>query len=133
MIKYRLVGALLWLTVALTACGGTNSGANDAAGNAAPGTPTAHMSTTTFDPPSTTIQTGNSLTLVADTFAPHVISNGTWAQGTAKPGREPGAPEVTELKIDGNGSGTIGPFTTAGTFQFYCTIHPDMNLSVVVQ
>jgi plastocyanin len=27
----------------------------------------------------------------------------------------------------------IGPFTTAGTFKFSCTVHPGMNLTVMIQ
>ena len=38
--------------------------------------------------------------------------------------REPGAPQVKDVQINGSSSQTIGPFTAAGTFKFYCTIHP---------
>ena len=32
-----------------------------------------------------------------------------------------------------SGSLKIGPFTTAGIFHIYCTIHRGMNLTIVVQ
>jgi plastocyanin len=107
--------------------GGSGTSANTA------GNPVAHMDNTVFIPPAVTIKTGESLTLTADTFVPHYISNGTWDNGTARPAREAGAPEVTELHINGNESAAIGPFTTAGTYQFYCTIHPKMNLAVTAE
>jgi plastocyanin len=79
------------------------------------------------------IKKGKSITLVADTAMLHIIANGTWDNGTAKPAIEPGALVVKDVQLNGNGSVVIGPFPTAGTFKLYCTIHPDMNLTVVVQ
>ena len=86
-----------------------------------------------FSPSSMTIKPGESISLVKNTPVPPIIANGTWKGHSAQPARAPGAPEVTHLQIDGNRSETIGPFNTAGTFALYCTIHPDMNLTVVVE
>lgn len=134
MIKQWLVLILsIAATIALAACGSAQGGSGNApAGPADGGGPVARMGNTTFDPPSAAIRAGQSLTLAADTFVPHVIANGTWQDGRAKPMREPGAPAVSELNIPGNGSGTVGPFAQAGTYQLYCTIHPNMNLTVQV-
>ncbi len=60
-------------------------------------------------------------------------ANGTWENGTAQPTREGGAPVVKDVNIGGNSSATIGPFTTAGTFKLYCTVHAGMNLTVIVE
>src|SRR5215208_2061937 len=101
----------------LAACGSTS----DQGGSASTGTPAGsvvHMDNAVFKSTSATVQKGQSLTLIADTFAPHVIANGSWQGGQPKPAREPGAPVVNELHISGNDSGAIGPFSTAGTFQF---------------
>jgi plastocyanin len=144
MMKYYLARLLLCSVVAVTlaACGGAGAGSNNPSGSNNPAGSsdivavtgnTVHMSTTEFVSPSVSIAQGTSLTMVADTFVPHFLSNGTWENGTAKPAREPGAPELEKVHIDGNSSGAIGPFTTAGTFQIYCTIHPGMNLTVAVQ
>jgi plastocyanin len=73
------------------------------------------------------------VTLISDGGTLHIIANGTWENGIAKPGRSPKAPEVKNMQINGNSSGTIGPFASAGAFKLYCTIHPGMNLTVVVQ
>jgi plastocyanin len=52
--------------------------------------------------------------------------------GVAKPAKEPGAPTVNNLQINGNNA-QIGPFNTAGTFHIYCSIHPGMNLTITVK
>jgi plastocyanin len=92
-----------------------------------------HMNDTNFVQPSVTIKKGESITLVADTLVGHTISNGLWDNGTPKPVRESGAPLVDNVSVGGNSSAIIGPFVNAGTFKLYCTIHPGMNLIVIVQ
>lgn len=92
-----------------------------------------HMNDTNFAQASITIQKGERMTLIDDAFSPHIVANGTWENGTAHSAREPGAPLVKDVQINGTGSQVIGPFTTAGTFKFYCSIHTGMNLTVVVQ
>ena len=128
----RLVPALLaicllaMLTIMITACtGGTAGSGNDKN--------TVHMNDTDFVQSSITIKKGESLTLVDDSAAVHVIENGTWDRnGTPKPNREQGAPTV-DAQINGGDSKTFGPFNTAGTFQLYCTVHNGMNLTVIVK
>jgi plastocyanin len=120
-------------TAILAACGSASGQVGSTPAGAPNGDPAVHMDNAIFKDTSATVQTGQNLTLIADTFAPHVIANGTWQGGQPKPAREPGAPAANELNIPGNGLGVIGPFNTAGTFQFYCTIHPKMNLTVTVQ
>lgn len=116
------LGLSCMLIVLLAACGPTN------------GPNPVHMNGNNFVQSSITIKKGESITLMDDNlFSGHTIANGTWQNGTAKPAREEGVPEVKNLQIGGNSSGTIGPFTTAGIFQFYCTVHPGMNLTVIVQ
>ena len=112
-------------TLLLIACSSTSSGST--AGNQV------HMNDTDFVQSSITIRKGERVMLVADTFIPHTIANGTWENGTPQPAKEPGAPVVDNVSVGGNSSGTIGPFTSAGSFKLYCTLHPRMNLTVVVQ
>lgn len=90
-----------------------------------------HMNETNFVEKSITIQKGESVTLVNDSAAIHVISNGSWMDGMQVPKDESGAPQVN-ASVDGNVSEVIGPFNTAGTFHLYCTVHPNMNLTVIV-
>ena len=112
------------ITVLLVGCGGGSS----------TGPNPVHMSGTTFAQNSITIKKGESITLVNDDlFGSHTIANGTWENGTAQPAREAGAPEINDVKVGGNSSASIGPFTSAGTFKLYCTVHTGMNLTVIVQ
>ena len=128
MFRKLLAILALWsvITLLLGACGTADSAPN-AAGN------TVHMNDAQFVQASITIKKGERLTLIDDALTPHIIANGTWENRTAHSVREPGAPQVKDVQINGFSSQTIGPFTAAGTFKFYCTIHPGMNLTVVVQ
>ena len=75
---------------------------------------------------------GSKLLLVNDTHIEHILENGSWtSSGRAVILAEPGAPVLHNLDSTG-GSIEIGPFTTAGTFHIYCTIHAGMNLTTVV-
>ena len=124
----RLCALLAFCSVAtllLIACSSTSSGSTS--GNQV------HMNDTDFVQSSITIKKGERVTLVADTFVPHTIANGTWENGTPQPAKEPGAPVVDNVSIGGNNSASIGPFTTAGSFKLYCTVHAGMNLTVIVQ
>jgi plastocyanin len=117
-------------TVVVAACTSISVASNTDAGTSGS---QIHMNDASFVQPSITIKKGESITLVADTLVGHTISNGTWDNGTPKPAKEPGAPLVDNVSVGGNSSATIGPFTSAGTFKLYCTIHPGMNLTVIVQ
>ena len=122
---FAILGLSCIITILLVACGSSNASA---------GPNPVHMSGTNFVQKSITIKKGESITLINDDlFGSHTIANGTWENGTAKPAREAGAPEIKDVKIGGNSSATIGPFTTTGIFKLYCTIHPGMNLTVIVQ
>lgn len=132
MLKKILVGVLISLALlaVLSACGGSvpsTSGGGPAAGNEV------HMEGDNFKQASVTLQKGQSLILVNDSGAPHYIANGTWKNGSPDTQKEAGAPAVDNVQIDGNATQSIGPFNTAGTFHLYCTIHPGMNLTVIVQ
>ena len=118
-----ILGLSCIITVLLVACGGASAGPD-----------AVHMSGTNFVQNSITIKKGERITLINDDlFGSHTITNGTWDNRTAKPQDEPGAPQAKDLQISGSGQATLGPFTTAGTFHFYCTVHPGMSLTVVVQ
>ncbi|QBD77264.1 hypothetical protein EPA93_15190 [Ktedonosporobacter rubrisoli] len=47
--------------------------------------------------------------------------------------QESEAPAMNNMQISGNGSQITGPFTTAGTDHVYCSVHPGMKLTVIVQ
>ena len=125
MKKLLAVLVLLSLiTVFVGACGGSSgSGSNDV-----------HMGNTNFTQSSVTMSKGSSLNLIDDGAVTHIIANGSWVNGTPMPATEPGAPTVNNVQFNTAGqSQTVGPFNTAGAFHLYCTVHQNMNLTVIVQ
>ncbi len=108
--------------------GPSSSGSSSSGG----GEPTVHMGVSTFVQTSVDVPKGSKLMLIDDGAYVHLLSNGSWVNGTAKPAKEPGAPTVNNLQINGNNV-EIGPFATAGTYHIYCSIHPGMNLMVIVK
>jgi plastocyanin len=91
------------------------------------------MNETQFGQTLITIKKGESVTLVDDVAVVHIIQNGTWDNnGNAHPGAEAGAPKV-QLQFNGGDTNSMGPFNTAGTFHYYCTVHNGMNLTVIVK
>ncbi len=135
MKKFVLSFVILSLVaVLLAACGGSaGSCGSSSSGSSSGSTPMVHMCGNNFAQSSITISKGQSLSLVDDSSAPHTIANGSWVNGSVQPKQEPGAPVVNNLQFNGNDSHTIGSFNTAGTFHLYCTVHPGMNLTVIVQ
>ena len=116
-----IAGSLL--VVVVTACGMKEASTTV--------TPTVHMGDNGFIQASISFQKGEMLNLVEDTISPHQIENGTWVDGLAKPAVELGAPLVNQV-FNGYDSAEVGPFSTSGTFHFYCAIHQSMNLTVIV-
>ena len=118
---YALGFLLVILTVIISACAGLTGEQN-----------IVHLNATSFEQSSIKIKRGETITLMNDAMTVHIIENGRWdANGTERPDKEPGAPSV-DVQLGGNGSTTIGPFNTPGTFMLYCTVHPGMNLTVIV-
>ncbi len=92
------------------------------------------LESTTFSPDTVTIAKGGSVNLINGSAMVHIIQNGTWDNGAAKSEAESGAPVVNALQFSTvNQKQTVGPFTTAGTFKLYCTVHPGMNLTIIVK
>lgn len=122
--------ALFLVTMLVAACGGGSSSGTSATS----GGNTVHMTSNNFAQPGVTISKGSNVMLVDDVSVTHIISNGSWQNNTPHPAQEPGAPVVSNLTISTAGQPTtIGPFNTAGTFHYYCSVHVGMNLAVVVQ
>lgn len=96
------------------------------------GEPIVHMGPGSFLSSSVIVPKGGRLQLVDDGPFVHILANGSWVNGQPTPAQEKGAPSVNNLQINGR-SREIGPFTIAGTYHIYCTVHPGMNLTVIVQ
>jgi plastocyanin len=120
------IGALFVGAIAQPSSGG--AGAANAAG-----TETVHLVGATFAPDIIALHKGDTLTVVDDSPTPHILANGTWsASGQAQPGAEAGAPTINNVQLNNN-TVVLGPFTTPGTYHIYCSVHPGMNLTVIVQ
>jgi plastocyanin len=138
MKKLALAFVLLGLLSALLmACGGGSSSNSSTSGStdntSSSNTATVHMTDNNFAQPGVTISKGSSINLVDDTSVIHIINNGSWVNNTPKPAKESGAPTVNNLQFNGNDSHIVGPFNTVGTYHLYCTVHQNMNLTVIVK
>lgn len=130
---------LFMVTILVVACGGSPGSSSSSSSSGSPsssssGSNTVHLTSNNFAQPSITISKGSSITLVNDVAVVHIVSNGMWENNSPKPATVPGAPVVTNLMFSSSGqTKTIGPFNTAGTFHYYCSVHVGMNLTVIVQ
>ncbi len=105
----------------------TNGGGN---GNCANGT--VHTLVTTFQEACVNVAKGSKLQVVPVVNSLHILDNGSWVNGQQVPMTEAGAPTVSNVQVTA-GTVSLGPFTTAGTYHIYCTVHPNMNLTVIVK
>jgi len=86
-----------------------------------------------FSVSSITIKKGSTITFVSDpnNGALHILVIGQNAQQES----EKGAPDfqgASGVRIDVGDSWTTPPWNTAGTYHVACTVHPAMNLTVIV-
>jgi len=116
------------VTILVVACSGSSSSGGSSSGNY-----TVHLTDVNFAQLSVTIPKSSTITLVDDSSALPIIANGSWVNGSPQSMQESGAPAVNNVQVTGNGSQTIGPFNTPGTYHLYCTVHPGMNLTILVQ
>jgi plastocyanin len=105
----------------------TNGGGN---GNCANGT--VHTLVTTFQEACVNVAKGSKLQVVPVVNSLHILDNGSWVNGQQVPMTEAGAPTVSNVQVTA-GTVSLGPFTTAGTYHIFCTVHPNMNLTVIVK
>ena len=123
-----LVAGLIILSVVVTVVPQTSADITTLNGQ-----PVVHLTADTFAQNVVLVPKGESLWIMNDSSAEHILQNGSWdTSGNAHPGVESGAPTLHNLDITG-GSREIGPFTTAGVYHIYCTLHSGMNLTIVVQ
>ncbi len=95
---------------------------------------TVHMTDSTFGQSTITIAKGSKLTLISDTSQVHVIDNGIWgSDGIPHPKIEAGAVVIKDATFQDSTPQSFGPFNTPGKYQLYCTIHADMDLTVIVK
>jgi plastocyanin len=131
-----LVSVLGICMLALAACGtgaGANGGSSSGSSSSSSNVVTVKTGPTNFLQSSVTLNKGDSLQLVNTASDTHIISLGSWVNGKAVPMTEPGAPNINNAQLSPNSTLTLGPFNNAGTYHLYCTVHPGMNLTVIVK
>ena len=138
LVAILVMFGLLAVLVAACSSGGatssSNSNTSSSSGSGSSSSNDVHMGSTNFAQSSVTISKGSSINLIDDAAVTHIISNGSWVNGTPKPSIKTGAPTVKNLTFNTSGqSQTVGPFNTAGTYHLYCSVHVNMNLTVIVQ
>lgn len=121
-----LISLLVLATLPLTGCGIADNSAQSSG-------PQVRMGLSTFIDTAVTIQQGESVVLVNTVNSTHIITNGTWDGNTPIAKTETGAPKINTTIANVNQQQSIGPFTSPGTFQMYCTVHPGMNLAITVK
>jgi hypothetical protein len=87
------------------------------------------MVTRDFAKDAVTLRRGERLTLVNDSNAVHVVGPGV---DTHIKSPERGVPMTGFHLMQTNTAYTTGPWMTLGTFYLTCSVHPGMNLKVVV-
>lgn len=138
--RLRVVGIILAVlalgSILLAACSrpgvsvGNNGGAAPTSNSCA--NATVHTLATTFQESSVDVCKGSSLTVMPAAQSFHILENGSWVGSNPQPENKPGAPMLNKLQVSASPV-QIGPFTTAGTFHIYCTVHPGMNLTINVK
>jgi plastocyanin len=127
-------GVVAGVIVGLLILGSTAQGSSAASTSAAtPKNENVTVQGAAFMPDIVALHAGDTLTITDVDAIPHNLTNGTWSPDNKPvPGVEPGAVILSNLSVS-SGSVKIGPFTTPGTYHIYCTVHPGMSLTIIVQ
>ena len=86
----------------------------------------------TFKESCVEVAKGSQLQIIPASQVLHILDAGSWVNGKPVPMNEPDASTVNNVQVTMSPV-SIGPFTVAGTFHIYCSLHPNMNLTIVVQ
>ncbi len=131
-----VLGSILLVACANPGTSGTSSGSSPSSSgssNSCVSGDTVKTENTSFDQSCITLSKGGTLKIVQDRTSYHILDYGQWNGSTAQQQPAPsGAPALKDLALSGQ-SVSIGPFTTPGTYYIYCTVHPGMNLTIIVK
>jgi plastocyanin len=117
-VALTLAAALLALLFFVAACGGGGTSSSSSSQPATGGAAQISMKNIAFTPADVTVKVGQTVTWTNDDAAQHdVVAN----DGTFK------------SDLLGTGQTFSFTFTKAGTFAYYCAVHPQMKGTVTVQ
>jgi hypothetical protein len=131
-------------SILLAACTRQGAASTSSSSSSAPSSPTSSSSscpsgdtvqtvTSNFAQSCITLSKSGTLKVVpgpGSTF--HILDYGQWNNGTAQPATPASVLPLKNVQVTSS-SVSIGPFTTAGTYHMYYTVHPGMNLTVIVK
>lgn len=122
-----LVGLAATLTL-LTAC--SESAKPDTSRDEAT---TVHLKLLQFSPSTLTVATGSKVRFVNDEVISHTVTTGSYTVGddTFRSSEKPDGKLDAPLKAKGDSVTYV--FSTAGTYQYFCTIHKAMQGQIVVR
>jgi plastocyanin len=100
----------------------------------APSGPVINLSSLMFDPSTTTVQVGTTVTWRNDEPITHTITSGRFIGVDKTTGlRSNQDPDGTfQARLPGKGKTFSFTFTKPGTFTYYCDIHQGMNATITV-
>ena len=126
MKKLIIITAFAVMITLVVACGGTPKLTSHN-----PNTVT--LGAASFSITSISIKKGSTITFVDDpnTGALHILVIGQNAQQESEQG-SPDFQGASGVRLDVGDSWTTPPWNTAGTYHVACTVHPAMNLTVIV-
>jgi amicyanin len=106
----------LTLTTVLAACGGSSSGGTTPSNISGP---TVTIKNFAFNPPTLNVKVGQTVTFVQEDTIPHTATGSGSSSFIASPALQKGQTYTVK-------------FTKAGTYNYICSIHPNMHGTVVV-
>ncbi len=125
MKRLALLAASCCLLITLAACGqkATSNNPN-----------TIDMVATSFSPTKITINQGATITFLddSDNGATHFLVTGTNGEQQSETGTPPGFNGLGGHRMEAGDVWTTTPWNTIGTFHVTCTVHPVMNLTIIV-
>lgn len=91
-----------------------------------------HTLASTFKESCVDVAKGGELQIIPAVPSFHILDAGSWVNGKQVPMNEPDASTVNNVQVTMSPV-SIGSFNVAGTFHIYCPVHPNMDLTIVVQ
>jgi len=118
---------------ASTSASSSNSSTPASSSTSCPSGTTVTTGLSNFNQSCITLSKGGTLKITpGQGSAYHILNYGQWNGSTQQPATPANAPTLKNLTLT-TSPVNIGPFTTAGTYHIYCTVHQGMNLTVIVK
>jgi plastocyanin len=115
-------------------CRGRSSPADPSSAASAPAGPVINLNSLMFNPSTTTVPVGTTITWRNDEPITHTVTSGRYERVDKTTGlRSSQDPDGTfNAKLEGKGKTFSFTFTKPGSYTYYCDIHQGMNATIVV-